>query len=238
MNIHTLNHKLIALLVFLMPAAVTGQNFKKDYAPVQEAYNKLDKFYCEIKINMYEEEGDKTPSSVMHSTIKKNGEDFCYSIGKTKMLMNDNCILYIDEDSKAMTYSARDKKNEIKIPGQDPSAMIDSIIKKSDSVVYAGIKDNCKRYIIYSAKAIISKTEITIDQANYMIPLITYHYDTKKGSDVSKVMIEYVKMNLSPDFLNTDFSEKKYAVYANKKLKPLAPYSTYKTTVIDPTDFK
>lgn len=223
----------------MLPAALmVGQDFKKDYNQVQEAYNKLDKFSCEIKIKIYETYQSVKPGEIISSVIKKQKNDFWYSMGRIKMIVNEKCILYIDENEKQIIYTIRDKKREMKIPNQDVAAIIDSLVKKSDSIIFAGNKDNSIHYSIYASKALITKTDLFIDKESFLVKTIEYYYDEKKSPTSNKIIIEYSKMDTSPVFTDSEFSEKKYAAYSNKVLKPLPPYVGFRTSVIDQNSIK
>lgn len=227
----------LAILVLLYGTS-SAQNFKQDFRQVQEAYSKLDKFYCEIKINMYETTGASKPAQVMLSTIKKQAGDFWYSMNTSKMIVNDRCILYINEESKKMYYSVRDKENEIKLPEQNPVAMVDSLLGKSDSIVYKGIKNGCLNYTVHSPQSIIIKSEMAIDKESHLMRSITYYYDEKKKNAAAKVTIEYMKINTAPAFTESDFSEEQYVVFSNNMLKPVNAYSAYDASIIEQPDLK
>lgn len=234
-----LKNKLLFFLLLILPGSLAvAQDFKKDYNQVQDAYTKLDKFYCEIKIKLYESHQSVKPGETITSLIKKQNNDFWYSMGRIKMIVNEKCILYIDENEKQMIYTIRDTKREMKIPNQDVAAIIDSLVKKSDSVVFTGSKDNCKHYAIYASKALITKTELAIDRESFLIKTIEYYYDPMKSPSSNKIIIEYSKMDTAPLFTDSEFSEKRYAAYSNKVLKPLSPYVGYRTSVIDQNGFK
>lgn len=225
--------------LFLLPVfSVVAQNFKTNFASTQAAYNTLDKFYCEVGISIYDNYSSKNPEEKIASVIKKQKNNFWYSMGKTIMVVNDKCILYINNDAKQIVYTIRDKKREIEVPNQNAAAMIDSIVKKSDSVIFEGIKNNCFQYAIYASRAAIIKTELSIGQDDFLIKRICYYYDEKKYPTSNKVIIEYSKINTTIDFSDAEFSEKKYITYSNRGLKPLPPYVGYSATIVDQNDIK
>src|ERR1035437_3322409 len=117
----------LVLTAFYLPvSSVLAQNFKKDFTSTQEAYSKLDRFYCEVGINIYDSYKAQNPSEKIASVIKKQKNNFWYSMGKTTIIVNDNCILYISDENKQITYTIRDKKDELSIPNQNAAAMIDT----------------------------------------------------------------------------------------------------------------
>ena len=95
-----------------------------------------------------------------------------------------------------------------------------------------------KKYIIYSNKETISSSELWINTDNNLITKIIYHYNSEKGMASSKVEINYLKMNLNPQFSESDFSEKQYASVSKGTIRPLGKYTGFETTVIDQHDIK
>lgn len=226
-----------ALFATICINSFQAQDFKSDYMRLHESYGKLNKFYCEVKVAMYEKESNSKPDEIITSMIKKMDQNYWYSLGRLIMLMNDNCVLYVDQSSKEMTYAVRDIKKETK-PFDQYAATIDTIVKRADSVIFKGIANNIKLYQVYSSKSIIERTELSIDQQTGLVNRIVYYYNKSKNPYSEKVIIEYLKMNITPDFTDSDFSEKKYALYSKKILKPLGTFSGYKTLVINQNDFK
>ena len=231
------NHTVLLVLFLTMWMGAAAQDFRSDYAKMQERYATMAKFSCEVQVSMYENEKDAKPEQVLLSAVKKMDGNYWYMFGKTKMIVNEKCILYLDEESKEMTYTIRDKKNEAVPPVQNAAAMIDTLLKKNDSVVFAGIEGMLKHYIVYSSKGLILKTDLFLNKETYTLTKLIYHYDKKKYAS-EKVEINYLKIDLAPVFAPDEFSEKKYAVYSNGRLKPQGIYAAYQTNIIDQNDFK
>jgi hypothetical protein len=229
---------IVFFLLYMWAGGAMAQDFKKEYILVHDAYNKLDNFYCELKINVFEDEKTTVPMQKMTATIKKRTTDYWYTMGDITMLLKDDFILYVNTDAKQMVYTIRDKKRELPVPNQDAVSMMDSVLKNSDSVVYKGVQDQCKKYIIYSQKQTIARSEMWINESSHLITKIVYHYNAQKGMASSKVEINYVKINMNPVFTDADFSEKQYAILSKKTIKPIGKYIGYETSVIDQHDIK
>jgi hypothetical protein len=225
-------------LLLMFACTATAQNFKEDFSSVQRAYSRLDNFYCEISVKMYEKHTSGKPGETMHSYIKKHKGNFSYSMGDMKMIVNEKCILYINDREKQMVYTIRDTKRELKVPSHDAAAIVDSLVKKSDSVVFVTGKGSVKEYIVYSSKGLITKTHLSIDKESSLIKIIEYYYNPDKSPAADKVVIEYQQMNTAPSFSDDDFSEKKYVAYSGKVLKPFPPYTGYGTAIIDQREIK
>lgn len=233
-----LNKFCLIFALVLLTGNSFAQDFNSDYKKVQVAYAGLQNFFCELKVNVYDDLVSKSPSQTMLYSIKKQRDDFYYSVDKIKMIVNDNCVLYINEDNKQMIYTVRNKKKEMTIPNQDATEIVDKILKKSDSIIYSGVFNNCKKYIIYSQKNEITKSEMYISNDNSLITKIVYYYKEDKERGSTKVEIDYLKMDTLPVFRDNEFSEKQFVLYTKNTAKPLGKYSAYQTSVVNQNDIK
>ena len=215
-----------------------AQNFKADYKKVQETYSQMDNFYCEIKIDIYAKANSSKANETLKSVIKKQKNNYWYSLGNDEMLYTDESAIYVNKETKEITYSIRNKKKEITIPNQDVSRLVDSLTKMSDSIVFKGVSESHKKYMIYSSKSVITKAELEINAINNTISKATYYYDTKKNIESEKVVVNYDKIDLNHTFDSNEFSEKMYVKQSNKKVTPLGVFASYKILVIDENDIK
>jgi hypothetical protein len=234
----TINIFLIFLVHLFFMQQLCAQDFKADYKKVQGNYLKLQNFYCEVKVNIYEKASSPQPQETMSSTIKKQGLNYLYVTGKTTLLMNSTCMLRIDGQEKSIVYTVKEKKKEEENINQALAGIADTILKRNDSAVFGGVANGKKKYTVYTATSPIVRTELYIDQQTGLLAKMIYYYKIDKYTGSEKIIIEYENINLSPEFSDADFSEKKYVVYSGKVLKPVTAFANYKTTVIDPKDFK
>jgi hypothetical protein len=196
----------IAIFCLLQSICSNAQNFRDDYKKMQDAYASLDRFSCDLKIKTFEHAADSKASAVMSAALRKQGDNYSYFLGRMKMIMNDDCLLFIDEAARQMTYTIRNKKKEAAAP-QMPAFAIDTLIKKSDSVICKGLENGKKHYIAYSSKGLILSTELFINTETNLLENVIYHYDAKRYSS-EKVEIDYCNMQLHPEFAADEFSEK------------------------------
>jgi hypothetical protein len=220
----------------LVCSSVTfSQDFRADYKKMQDKYGSLEKFSCKLKVNVSE---DQKPAQTLNYAMKKSGEDFWYSMDKIKMIVNSNCVLYINDEEKQLVYTVRNKKKELPFPSGDLAGAVDTLLKKSDSVVFAGLRDNCKKYIIYSSAGEIIRSEIYINNETSLITRVAYHYKHYQERGDIRVDIAYQEMNTAPQFANSEFSEKQYVSYNRGVARPLGKYSSYQASVVNENDIK
>jgi hypothetical protein len=228
-----LNFLLWVLILTMPELKVSAQDFSQDHKKVQMAYLNLNDFYCEIKIDMYTKTNASKPDRVLKSVLKKQANNSWHTIGKTTVLVNDKCMLYLDENQKTILYTKLDALDKKKSSNPYINGVIDSLPKKNDSVVFNGISDGKIKYTLYTSKQTIVRTEISIDQQTYLIAKIVYYYKTGKQMEFEKIEIGYENRNMNPIFSKDEFSEKKYVNYTGKTLKPALAFAEYRTEIIE-----
>ncbi len=222
------------LCMVILSTNLVAQDFNEDYKKVQRKYAQLNNFYCEIRVSMFEHADSPEPEEIMMTLLKKKGDEYLYETKENIFLTNERCILNVDKQQKRLIYTVKEKRKESAAPDKSLTAMMDSLLKKNDSVIYEGMSQGRKKYVVYAYSSSIIRSEIYIDDQMQLCSRLVYHYKPGKLNNSEKVIIDYEKINTSPVFTQEDFSEKKYAVYNGKVLKSTRAYADYKTTVIDP----
>jgi hypothetical protein len=223
--------------VTTLASTLVAQDFKTDYKKVQDTYLHLENFYCELKINMYKKSSAPAPLQQLTAVIKKQGENTCYTMGKITMLVNEKCMLYLDEQEKRMVYTIRDTKKIVPDLNQY-TAIVDSLLDRNDSVIFNGSKNDEKKYTLYTSKQEIMRAEVYIDQRLNTLSKLVYYYKSRKNTEFEKVSIDYDHITMAAVFKPADFSESKYVLVTGKKLTPAAGFAGYQIEVIDQRNLK
>lgn len=232
--------KITTLIVFALLAIgqSKAQIFKDDYSKMEVAYTKLTDFSCEISVNMFEKNQQEKPDRTMRSSLKKKGNNYYTHTENAEVIVNDDCMIYVNKQSKQLIYNIRDKKREIKPSNLNPFETIDSLLKNADSVVFKKNEDGLKCYVVYDKKSPIQKIDIAIDQSTFLLRRLTYHYDPMKFPEAEKVEIRYEKIDLEPKFENAEFAGKEFVSLQGKSLKPTERYRNYSLSLIDQRNLK
>lgn len=232
--------KYFFILVYLFSGAsksINAQDFKSDLLKTQGLYSQSANFYCEINVSVFEKKDSKKPAEKFNVILKKQKENYWYSMGDIEMLYCEKYAIYLNRANKDMIYSIRNSKQTIKMPVPDMIKTIDSLLHNSDSVVYHGVLNgHFKKYSVYTQKSLILKTEVVFDSDTGIISQMIYYYDLKKNAEAEMVVIDYVNSSFSRAFPENDFSENKYIKKSKGGIIPAGNYSGYSISVIDEHD--
>lgn len=232
--------QLIICWLCLVPCSthLFAQDFKEDYKRAQEKYAGLKNFSCSMRVDLYEKINAPAPEETMKTVIKKKGNSYLYETDNNVLLINEKCLLNINRDQRRIVYTVKEKNTENQDHKNELTTLMDSLLNRNDSVLFKGVEGGKKKYIVHTSSASIIRSEIYLDQHTGLCSKLVYYYKADRYTGSEKVIVEYEHMNESPVFGEDDFSEKKYATYNGKVLKPAPAYSNYKTTVIDPATGK
>jgi hypothetical protein len=220
----------ISSYFIVMP--LSAQNFTEDYKKIQANYAGAARFYCEVKMSMYDQRNAMKPTEVYTTVVKKQGKNYLTVTGKNIVLSNEICDIQVNQQEKRILYAEKEEKHADK-GLVEAFAVLDTLIKKrNDSIAFEGITEGKKKYTVYSTGSAIVKTELFIDAEKNLLSKLIYFYGENKMISVQKVMIEYEHVNFSPEFSKGEFSEKKYIVYVGKTVKPTTEFINYKLTDI------
>lgn len=228
---------IILLIIVIIPGYLAAQNFKADIKVMKEAFAKIDRLHAEVEVKVFENTFSAQVIQTKKSTIRKDGNNYHYDLDNLSLLMNEKCMLLVHHDEKQIVYSKRDVNNEKQFGIGTLTPEVDTILRQYDSVIYKGISNKLKRYIIYSSKSkTIKRTEVFLDTKTAMIRKLIYYYNTELFPVGSKVIVDYKVFNTSPTFSSTEFSEKKYIEHG-RELKPSKAFSAYSVFNYDPNKF-
>ena len=152
----------------VLSGSVFAQDLKADFKAMQARYREIENFYAEIDVEVYL---DGAPSELLvtrNAVLKKKGDDFFYVLGEMRMLLNERCILVINDATRDIVYRKRSPEDE------DPSFYtvttpeMDRVIAAYDSVRYLGIKNGNKHYEIFTSRSPIARTNLYLDEKTRM----------------------------------------------------------------------
>jgi hypothetical protein len=230
--------KKLMTLAVMIATIITVPVAAQDYAAdIQKALKVFEapKLQLNVEINVYAGASSQEIVQQYSAELKKDGTKFYSVMEGTRMLLNDKYLVMVYDADHRVICTERDKKSEKKMKGgTDPSAQIDSLLKKNDSIVYKGIVDHAKVYAIYTSKAMIQRTEIHLNEKTGNISSIVYFYNVKLVPVGSKVQVNYT-INTAPVFASNEFSEKRFVIFGRgSEVTAGAECTNYQVTYIDP----
>jgi hypothetical protein len=215
--------------MFCMQTCLAQLADKKELKKINMAY-RSENLSMDITVLTYKDKNDKTGTALGSGWMRKSGKKYYSKFGKDEMLMNEKGTFIIDNQQKEITFYETEN-NVIKNPVEIPD--IDSVLAEIDSVLYKGEDGDSKHYCFYDANADIKQTDMYVYKNNSFLKRIVYYYkeDSKEESyDMFKVVIDYKNIKLDkPD--DATFSEKKYVLIEQGKIKTAPAYKAYKLKI-------
>lgn len=186
----------------------------------------------DIIVHLYDSPMDLTGKIMGEAKVRKSEGNYYSKFLDDEMIVNGKCCLLIDHGDKSITYcnsSSKDLRSRFPM-------ILDSVLTKSDSLVYSGVTNGQRHFTIYNKGSYISQADIYIDDVSHIIKKIIYYYHVLNGDEsigAYKVELDYTSTNFS-SLGNSWFDESKYILY-KKGIPYLKPgYSSYTLTISDP----
>lgn len=199
-----------------------SQNFESDLKAMYEAYKAVDKFSTNISIRA-DLLNEKTINQ--KAWIKKDGDNYKYSIDSRILLCNDKYLITVDNYDESIIVAGVDLDNsKLDIIGVE---QIEAMYEKLDSVSFMGEDGLSKRYVVYTPNSQTTTVEIFINKKTFLLDKVVYNYNTSTGIDTKKVVIQYNDVNLSPVFKKDEFSEANFITKSKGEFIPVIEYKGF-----------
>ncbi len=222
------NHTLCLLFTLLFAGTNSySQDFKADMVNMKAAYGNIKTLNLKVDVNVFVNAASDKLLAKKSTQLKKSDDNYYYEMEDMIMLLNEKYSILVHKADRQIVFSNRDAKEEKKAAYSFASPGLDSTFQKHDSVLYKGTNAGLKRYVVYTSKALIKRTEIFINSSNYFIAKVVYYYNTEKVSMGNKVLVEYKVVDTEPAFKSSLFSEKSFFARSGNKLIPAKEYSGY-----------
>ena len=200
---------------------------------VSKAYLAATDFSADVKVISFATEKQLVGQSLGMGMMRKSKDNYYSKYLDDEMICNNNCTLIIDHSGKIVSYF--DKSSAAKKLSVSNFPSMDSLLKKTDSTRYEGIVNGEERFVLYTGKTAILRTELFITPQDHFLRKLIYYYapNTQDNAyDMYKIEITYVNISLGK-VDNDFFSEKKYIDYKNGKPVLKQEYTAYKLHVGD-----
>ncbi len=213
--------KFLLIAIVLLPATLLAQDFNKAMKQMREVYDQSTQLHAVMEITVYESEEADQPYYFEKAEILRDKELYSYKLTGSEMLMSNTLFILINKDTKEITVSPRDRKNEL-ILKQQMSFDLDSILGLYKPE-YLGIKEQqLDHYRLYQESGPIKRVELFVSRANNHLKKLHYYYETGQF-----VTIEFKTLDLKPRIEKGIFEEKRIFIRMNGKLKGVGKYSDY-----------
>lgn len=213
----------ILCLCCCMMFATRGQSFEAEMAKMQAAYQDVQDLYIELDNSVWEETKVVKQQAV---AVSKSGPLYLYEMEDAAMLVNANYILMIDHLNKLIVYDKWTAEKAAALAKQHIPVAKD-ILKRYPTVVYQGIVDQYKQYLLENKNLQMSKVEVAFEEKTGFMRQVRYYYNPKLINKKVYTELNIRKIKINPSFKKSVFSEQNYITLVNKKFRGVGKYSTY-----------
>ncbi len=215
----------IVLSLLLFPGVLSAQDITKEMEKAYRFYSDQQNYKLEVKVTL-KSTGTSLASENRRTIVYKKGDQYVYQTGNTEMLSGSTYVLMVDHDQKTITYrniSESEKKKEEQFY---KSIGIQANKPGYDSIRYDSIETG-RKYTIYSAGKIITKTDILFHQDNASLKKIEYTYNQKITGEVAGALITFEQQELDEKNGLVKFQKEKYIVMKGNNPVLTSQYAHY-----------
>jgi hypothetical protein len=230
-------HLIICLSVFSLATPQYGraQDLSADLDAMYKTYAGMQSFKSDVKVEVFSAAEASSRIMTRKASIRKEDENFYYRIDNTEMLLTENGLIMANNGSRQLIFRKLGGKELEATRKAYLTSQLDSALLKHDSVVYHGTASGLKHYTVYTAKNMISRTELYLHASDNTLSSLTYFYNPQLMKNAFKTEITFSSQSVS-DFPDTIFSEENYLIKTGKLYKPAGKYASYKLNIIDDED--
>lgn len=223
--------KIIIIQILLIPALfIQAQDFQEDMIALQNSFSETEDFQIVFSVASYKNKLDESPNSINKAVAKKQQNNYFYKMGHLTTVINDRCLLIINEQTKSMIYTPfKDGKKSKKMETIDLDIMPSNVAQKvGQGYEFLGIKNNLKHYKIVAKGSLKNQTEFFLNSTNNQLEKAVYQFDSNISYGTEKVVIDYQSMETNPVFTTNDFSELRFvSITPNGTVQPVENYKNY-----------
>ncbi|MBY0425672.1 MAG: hypothetical protein K2Q22_08560 [Cytophagales bacterium] len=162
-----------------------------------------------------------------YAQIRKSGVSFYYRLDDVEMLLTDKTYLMVDNHNKTIICRPITKKESQQLKKKMVKTDLDSMIQRYDSVVYKGMVNEQKHYVIYVSKQVIQQADIYLSASTGFLTQVSFVYNPKFKVTAGEVVIMYSPLETSSQSNNPCLKERTYLIREGKTWKPGQKYKNY-----------
>lgn len=168
------------------------QNLSEDLKSSSKYLASIKEFKFNVKVDIYEDMKDAKPYMGLQGKILKLDNNFWNEIDGKEFFTDYINFIVVDHTSRQVNYSkGSNQVIERRLAQNNLIGIIDSLAVITDSVIYNGIRNGTKEYVILQKDGLIHTTIIQLDTATFILKKITYLYDVEEMETNNKVVAYY-----------------------------------------------
>ena len=221
---------MVSMLV--LSGTSNAQSVKEDMIRLNEHYTADASYSMNIQVSLYPGKDDVEPDYQYSGHVKKSGSNFYSELMDRITLINERCILSIDQSKKMIVYQENNRKNNTlaqQFSSNEIGAVLDSTFLGTNEVTLQKQEGHKKFYLIIpkDKNSEYDKMEMVINTNNYTIEKYTYYFRPEAHAQYRKIVILYsqVEVGKKPD--PEVFSENQFVRKEGNRMNPAPSYNGY-----------
>lgn len=203
--------KIYTLLVMVLPIAASAQKASEDFKKCRNYYVEHNNIAFTVQTKNFASKNDTKGTKTETGTAKLHKNNYYSSYAGNEVYVNSKGTFMIDHTGKSCTWFHAKNKSE----SSPADINFEAMLKQCDSVKYEGVQGTTKKYVLYTRKREVEKTEIWLDVKTHRLEKMTMTYMKNTGYDFGayKTEVSYTNYktgeNSKNDFEFDGFLEKK-----------------------------
>lgn len=219
MNFMKIKITTILLAMFFLVGNGLAQDFKDDLEKANLAYTQSENIDSEFEVISYFREPDMKPEKTTYQ-LKKRGGSYRYDLGGIKTIIGDGYTIIHHAEKAILTCNRNSGTEAIR---KTNVVDIDKMASSYENVIYKGIVNGQKLYVLKNPKSTFSTVEIYLNTTTAMVEKTIQYVNELLESDRSKIETITKKMDLAPTFSKDAFSIEKYVKISTDQEVKLQP---------------
>lgn len=218
--------------------------FAKELTPMEviremnKRYINASSFSMNIQVDIYDNTNSSNAAQTFKGSACKRKENYFSKMMGQTTIVNERCLLLVDDDNKVIQYEKKENSNDSHLKGMDIFSLLDSLPKNFKSIQFA--EESVDRYYIrfesLDTDPAYKNFTIEVDKNNFTFMGITYVMKNEEDSPYDKIAIHYTDTKFDAPLADDVFSETKYIIKSKGKVAPSPAFSKYR--LINKEDYK
>ncbi len=227
----------VLLLIVLINASLSAQNFAEDLVKIRQTYESQDNWHISMVTKYWSTNPSDSKPFEYTSVIKKKGDYMRMDTDELTIFSNDKYMVTCQKTNKVL---ACQKHDALSLKQQHPVPAITALLDiEGQEIIYKGVLDQQQLYVIKNEKSRTPTIEFYFDENTYRMTKLVYHYQENDPEEVNKVEIAMQYLNTSKGLSTANFSEKQFLrIDPNHKVSLLDKYQDYTLVLGDGLDYK
>lgn len=199
---------------FLLAFVCSGQNAIDDLAKMNKSFMNAKSYATNVKVNFYEKLNNDTIKMSYKGFVKKSKQNYISEINGKTILLNDKCLLIVDDNQKTLYYGDPLKTETV----SQNALLIDTALLKGVTFYYVDIDNNHKHVRAKYLNNEYDSIDVVFNAKEYFLEKVIYYYKQNDNILFPKVIITYSDTKIDKTIPESEFSEKEYITYKGNSI--------------------